>query len=591
MENINNSRNIKIYDFFLIDMNIDSINSINNLTRNSINDYNTFSQKNYKIENLMITEHDIQIYKILLYKKIIILKNICDVIACGGKIKLKKIINIEKLLIFLFSFINNKNFNNIQEIKNYEKKFQMKNTFFYIFYLKMMIFLLKNNIIKYQFCEVLFGIQFFYYINNLNNDSLFFIDLLINEYFKIEDINLKNNEINDFFYNIISFLMNYIIKNKNENKKTFYSFIRDLNIFKILGLLNLEKTISIDLKNIIFTFLSECLSYNLIFNHMEYLNLIIKKIIINPPKKSNIFFINNIFKLFKEIHLKETENIIRDKITEGIIFCGNKNNNPQIIFDKIFLKRNFSIAFSFLPYDISNIQILFSLCKKNNKEIFSIILEKNNLIFRTKDNPIIIIATEIKQNNKYFICLRYNIERILIFNNITIDIYFDNKLKSHSINLKIENDNLSIFLDFQKQIINNYEKLNEIVHFKGELNSIVLINEQLNQNLLNNLENQLNDDQFNIQKEYYGFEKKNKLNAINNNEKYPSIYLNINSAKIYNFLTKEKNKNNYNYILFKKNSIIEWFLSNDGISFITLILEYFYNLIFNSKKFEFEKEM
>ena len=256
-----------------------------------------------------------------------------------------------------------------------------------------------------------------------------------------------------------------------------------------------------------------------------------------------------------------------------------------------FLKRNFSISFSFLPYDISNIQILFSLCKKNNKEIFSIILEKNNLIFRTKDNPIIIIATEIKQNNKYFICLRYNIERILIFNNITIDIYFDNKLKSHSINLKIENDNLSIFLDFQKQIINNYEKLNEIVHFKGELNSIVLINEQLNQNLLNNLENQLNDAQFNIQKEYYGFEKKNKLNAINNNEKYPSIYLNINSAKIYNFLTKEKNKNNYNYILFKKNSIIEWFLSNDGISFITLILEYFYNLIFNSKKFEFEKEM
>ena len=67
--------------------------------------------------------------------------------------------------------------------------------------------------------------------------------------------------------------------------------------------------------------------------------------------------------------------------------------------------------------------------------------------------------------------------------------------------------------------------------------------------------------------------------------------MNINSAKIYNFLTKEKNKNNYNYILFKKNSIIEWFLSNDGISFITLILEYFYNLIFNSKKFEFEKEM
>ena len=65
----------------------------------------------------------------------------------------------------------------------------------------------------------------------------------------------------------------------------------------------------------------------------------------------------------------------------------------------------------------------------------------------------------------------------------------------------------------------------------------------------------------------------------------------INSIKIHNFLLKEKFKNEYNYIIFKKNSIMEWFLSNDGISFITLVLEYFYNLIYNAKKFEFEKEM
>ena len=587
MEKKKHSKKIKIYDFFFINMN-DLINSTNKSTDNCIKYYNTFSRKNYKIENLIITEHDIQKYKILLYKKFITLKNICDVINCNKKLKIEKEINFEKFLIFLFAFINNKNFYDIQEINNYKIKFQLKNEFFYTLYLKLIIFLLKNNLIKYQFCEFLFQIQFNYYINNLKIDSVFFINLLINEYLKIEHNCLKNNEFNEFFDDIISFLMIYL--NKKENLKTYYSFIRDLNIFNFLDLLNFKK-ISTDLKNKLFSFLRECLSYNLIFNHMKYLNLILKRQLINPPKNSDILFIYNLFKLFKEIHLNETENIIKDKINEGIIFCGNKNNYTQIIFDKISLKNNFSIAFSFLTYDISYIQILFSLCNKDYNEIFSIILEKNNLILRT-NNLNITIGKEIKQNKKYFICLIYNYEKKIFFKKETIEIYFNNELITHSINLEIGNDdNLSILLDFQKQKIINYQKLNEIVHFKGELNSIFFINEKFDENLLKNLENILNDDSYNIQKEYYGIKNKNNWKEKYDNEKYPSIYLKINSIKIHNFLLKEKFKNEYNYIIFKKNSIMEWFLSNDGISFITLVLEYFYNLIYNAKKFEFEKEM
>jgi hypothetical protein len=45
------------------------------------------------------------------------------------------------------------------------------------------------------------------------------------------------------------------------------------------------------------------------------------------------------------------------------------------------------------------------------------------------------------------------------------------------------------------------------------------------------------------------------------------------------------------YIIFKNNNLIEWFLINEGINFITLVFEYFYNLIFNSKELQFEKEM
>ena len=72
---------------------------------------------------------------------------------------------------------------------------------------------------------------------------------------------------------------------------------------------------------------------------------------------------------------------------------------------------------------------------------------------------------------------------------------------------------------------------------------------------------------------------------------YSSIILRIDSVKINNFFIKKKNKNMNDYIIFKNNNLIEWFLINEGINFITLVFEYFYNLIFNSKELQFEKEM
>ena len=49
-----------------------------------------------------------------------------------------------------------------------------------------------------------------------------------------------------------------------------------------------------------------------------------------------------------------------------------------------------------------------------------------------------------------------------------------------------------------------------------------------------------------------------------------------------------------NYISFndsKNTDIIKWILLNDGISFLTLVLEYFNNIINNSKAVEYQKEM
>ena len=128
---------------------------------------------------------------------------------------------------------------------------------------------------------------------------------------------------------------------------------------------------------------------------------------------------------------------------------------------------------------------------------------------------------------------------------------------------------------------------------------IYIINDKVNQNIINNLDfifyEQLYLDFDEIEKKYYGIKIKKAYTKILNEKElkdfYSSIILKIDSVKINNFFIKKKNKNMNDYIIYKNNNIIEWFLLNEGINFITLVFEFFYNLIFNSKKLDFEKEM
>ena len=109
---------------------------------------------------------------------------------------------------------------------------------------------------------------------------------------------------------------------------------------------------------------------------------------------------------------------------------------------------------------------------------------------------------------------------------------------------------------------------------------------------MNNLKYILKDNLFynNIQEEYFGIKQEfyttNEFKGDND-----SIILKINSEKIKNYFFKKKNKNENNYFIFKNTDIIKWILLNDGISFLTLVLEYFNNIINNSKAVEYQKEM
>ena len=581
---------ITLKDFFNDKNNINLIISINEYTIQSMQNYVQYSDNNLELNNLILTEHDLKNYYIMFNSKIIILKNICNIINIDKKIKSEKV-NCEKLLIFLFSFIHNQNFHNIIEIKKYKNKFFLSNKFFDELFNFIFIYFLKNNLIKIGFCEIILKIQFLYYYNNINNFMLF-IDIFINNCLDIEMFYPNIDEYNIFIDKISTFLYSLLLK----NNILLYSFPKYSKIFKLLKFNKIKE----QTKNKISFYLKSFFPYKLNLEHMKYLFFELKKLLLKSTTKNlDILFINDVFENLNEMYKIEKNDItFNGKINDGIIFFGNKNIHSQIKFD-VFLKNNFSIIFSFLSFEESNAQILFSLINKNDEEIFSIVLEKNNLYIKNEKNQIKLNSnTEIQTNKVYFICMIFNIGNI--FFQTKIEIYFHNEESNkEKININIiEKEKYSIVLGYKNQKIKNIEKQN-INNFKGILGPIYIINDKVNQIIIKNLLFLFNEHSYldfdNIQKKYYGIkiENSNKIKCLEKEliEFSSSIILRIDSVKISNFFLKKKHKNINDYIIFKNNNIIDWFLSNEGINFITLVFEYFYNLIFNSKEFKFENEM
>ncbi len=585
---------ISFQDFFNVSINIKSIISINNFTEKIIEEYSLHKEnkENYKLENLILSEYDINFYYLIFSKKIIKLKKICHVINIDKYFKKQDFnLNLEKFLIFFFSFTHNENFYRIQEIKRIKQKYLFPLEFYDDLFFKLILLFLKNNLIKISFCEVIFKIIFFYYQAYLINNFLIFINFFINLCINIEQY-LNNEDYNDFIVKIFTFLEENIIKNKHQNLIIYFNLNQSSIILTILNLIN-SKKISDETQSFLYLFLTNCLIFNLNFNHMKYFNLELKRLLLKPKANSkDILFINNIFRLLKEIKNKENNgnNCLQNKINDGIIFIGNKITS-QIKYDNIFiLKNNFTLIFSFKAYDISNIQILFSLCKKRNNAIFSIILERDNLFLISEDNDHISLNLnkEIELNKDYIICISYRFQKGFFKNSKTIDVYLnETKTNQSSVKFTIPSDKLSILLDFKEQQIKGINK--QLKNFKGVLGQILLFDKNID---LNNFKYILKDNLFynNIQEEYFGI--KQELYPINEfKEDYDSIILKINSEKIKNFFLKKKNKNENNYFIFKNTDIIKWILLNDGISFLTLVLEYFINIINNSRTVEYKEEM
>ena len=309
---IRNLNEITLKDFFNDKNNINLIISINEYTIQSMQNYVQYSDNNLELNNLILTEHDLKNYYIMFNSKIIILKNICNIINIDKKIKSEKV-NCEKLLIFLFSFIHNQNFHNIIEIKKYKNKFFLSNKFFDELFNFIFIYFLKNNLIKIGFCEIILKIQFLYYYNNINNFMLF-IDIFINNCLDIEMFYPNIDEYNIFIDKISTFLYTLLLK----NNILLYSFPKYSKIFKLLKFNKIKE----QTKNKISFYLKSFFPYKLNLEHMKYLFFELKKLLLKSTTKNlDILFINDVFKNLNEMYKIEKNGItFNGKINDGIIF-------------------------------------------------------------------------------------------------------------------------------------------------------------------------------------------------------------------------------------------------------------------------------
>ena len=531
-------------------------------------------------------------------KKIVKIKNFCHIININKKINVSKL-GIEKFFIYYFVFLRNKNFDNIKEVKKYKNKYSLPHRFFDNLFYKIILVFLKNNLINIGFCEIFLKIQFLYILKHSKNFFIIFIDYLLNLCFDIELINIKNEEYNNFIDKIFSFIYSQLISDKDKNIFFYYSFVKNPKILKLLNFQSSEKLL-IETKNKISLILKACIPYNLSFDHIRYLNLELKRLLLQEQSKNtDILFFNDLFKLFQETFILESNKNSEYNLNEGIIFLNSKDINTQIYFDDIPLKRNFGLFFSFYAFEVQKTQILFSLCDKNNIEIFSVLLEEDNLILKSDENKIILNQKSKITKNKEYIVYIIGFSKGFFKPKIYLNTYLNNEIvKNQNINLKIQDrEDYRIFLGYKKQIIKNIED-KDLNNLNGILGTIIISNDKINENFIGYLQYILNNPNFNvynIQEQYFGIKNSNVYNKISNNEDiikfYSSIILNINFITVSNFFLKKKNKNMNDYIIFKNNNIIDWFLLNDGISFLTLVIEYFFNLIFNSNKFIHENEM
>ena len=338
--------------------------------------------------------------------------------------------------------------------------------------------------------------------------------------------------------------------------------------------------------------------------------------------KGKTEFIDSLFineeNLKKDLFMPSTYFFFDGSTDSGI----NYNPNIEII------KKSFTLVFSFKAEDIIKDKIfpLITFVSEKNDIILSLTLKNKQLFICDSDFTKMQFIENISIQKSYLVVVEYN-NKLLLNEKIKISINGNKKeISSININPKLKTSvkvgflpkevityksltNVSNFngiigpIIFFNSIIDDKEFATNIFKLKGKYDSILLFNSNIN--LINYFYYEPYD--YHFDKEFIDgqnyFKKISKtiddecfftlcpISMINNEKKNSSlfiedIYQKNNKVKFYdneifpNFNTLKKPSSKLNHTFANKYySSITNFVQYDGIHLLTLIIEYFYNLL------------
>ena len=432
----------------------------------------------------------------------------------------------------------------------------------------------------------------------------------------------------DFFINTF---INFIKEQLEYDINLIYCVNTKTELLKMLTLLS-NNNLTKETREEIFMFLSKLYSFNLKQIHFSFFFKQIKSSIINVNNlkedtySSGVSLISNQFELLKQIADYENRTLSNDPfyINKGFLFNGNKNNGITVTTIK-GLKEEFMIIFSFTFYgsdsakseipiisfnDDKTKEPLIYLYIRNDKELtLDVQKYKNRVIEYISLNKSYHIIFSTTKEGTFFSAYKFN---VFINSNMKSDtIYFE---KAPDLKLTIG------YIDNNKC---NSET------FNGKIGTILIYQNSLSQESIKNML-KLKNLYFLIEEmnnksseEFYSFYSSRKsLMAL---EKIKNIKEDLSKLRliclvsqrilwnISAFYNKIRFSDNINYIqnqyeidylfkvkpiarynstfTFKNFDMIEQFMIYEGINYITLCIEYFYNIILNMKSLQLASQM
>ena len=333
---------------------------------------------------------------------------------------------------------------------------------------------INNNLLKIikSFFELYKNNQYnFQIIKNLNNLEI-----------KIPDLNINNNNINEFLTNPKNFIISPIKYDSNYDVSKLLNILNDeqYEIYKkTLTTLNEIKNNKEKNINEEFNFKNTILLKNFEFKKRieKHEKSIIKLIILKDKRLCSIGLDNfiNIFKL-------DSFNLDFKINYNSILNSQNNNNNFNNVINNVFLNKDFNLVFvsnnninilnlkekSYkIVNNFDNSKLLFN--ENENEKYFSngILLKNNNLLISTYNGDL------YEFDNEFKIIFNYHFEDFSISNIIELKINLENN-ETNLIGVLSTFDSGIKILDKKNQFILNEVELNNLPN-----NNMLLINNKL----------------------------------------------------------------------------------------------------------------